>query len=239
MADRIIGRIPVLECLRARRRAPRRLYVLSGAKGLEEILAAAAHVPVEERPRIQLDQLARGAVHQGVILDADPLPLYRLEDWVRQEFPSEVIVIVLDGVEDPHNFGAIVRSAAACGARAVVFGKDRAAPVSSASMKSATGAMEYVDLVVAANLARALELLKQSGFWVAGLDACGDKRLWDADLKGRVAIVVGSEGRGMRRLVAERCDFTVSIPLTGPITSLNASVSAAVALVECLRQRSR
>lgn len=237
MADRIIGRIPVLECLRARKRAPRRLYVLSGAKGLEDILAAAGDLPIEERPRAQLDQLAGGAVHQGVVLDADPLPLFRLEEWARRKFPSDAVVVVLDGIEDPHNFGAIVRSAAACGAIAVIFGKDRAAPVSPASMKSATGAMEYVDLVVAANIARTLELLKQAGFWVAGLDAHGEKRLWEADLTGRIALVVGSEGAGMRRLVTERCDFTVSIPLTGPITSLNASVSAAVVLVECMRQR--
>lgn len=229
----------MLECLRARRRKPRRLYILKGAKGIEDILAAAAGVPIEERPRIQLDQLTEGGVHQGVVLEADPLPVHRLEDWVRRDFPSDAVVLVLDGVEDPHNFGAIVRSAAACGVHGVIFGKDRAAPISPASMKSAAGAMEYVDLVLAANVVRALELLKGAGFWVTGLDAEGEKRLWDADLAGRVVLVVGSEGRGMRRLVAETCDFTVNIPLSGPITSFNASVSAAIALVECMRQRAK
>lgn len=237
MPDRVLGRIPVLESLRAKKRRARRLFVLHGAQGLEDILEAAAGVPVEQRPRQELDQLADGAVHQGVILEASPLPLLNGDDWMRGTFGPEAIVVLLDGVEDPHNFGAIVRSAAACGASAVVFGKHRAAPVSPASVKSAAGAMEYIDLVQATNLVRVIQGLQEAGFWVAGLDAAGDTVLWKADLKGRVALVVGSEGAGLRRLVREACDFHVRIPLTGPISSLNASISAAIALAECVRQR--
>jgi len=140
-------------------------------------------------------------------------------------------------VQDPHNLGAVVRSAAACGAAGVLFAKDRSAPLSPAAVKAAAGAMEYVDLVQATNLARALGVLKKAGFWVAGLEAEGAKVLWDADLGGRMALVVGSEGKGIRRLVREQCDLLVRIPLTGPITSLNASVSAGIALAECVRQR--
>ncbi|GMU92256.1 MAG: putative tRNA/rRNA methyltransferase [Candidatus Hydrogenedentota bacterium] len=237
MPDRVVGRIPVFECLRARKRPARRLFVLRDAEGLDEILAAAADLPVERCDRGRLDQLARGVIHQGVVLEADSLPVLNASTWAKGPFPPDAIVAVLDGIEDPHNFGAIVRSAAACCARAVLFAKDRSAPISSASMKSAAGAMEYIDLVEAANLTRTIETMKQEGFWLAALDAGAPTLLWDADLKGRIGIVIGSEGKGIRRLVREHCDYRLRIPLTGPITSLNASVSAAIALAECLRQR--
>lgn len=215
----------------------RKLLVLRGATGIDFIRAAAEDVPVEELPRKDLDALADGMVHQGVLLDADPLPLHKAETWARAPFPDDAIVVILDGIEDPHNFGAIIRSAAACGARGVVFGKDRAAPLSPAAVKSAAGGVEYVDLVQAANLVRSLELLKEAGFWLAALDAEAPRVLWEADLKGRIGLIVGGEGKGIRRLVQEHCDLHLRIPLTGPVTSLNVSVSAAIALAECLRQR--
>lgn len=177
------------------------------------------------------------SVHQGVILQADPIRTPRAEDWDWNRLPADALVIALDGVEDPRNFGAIVRSAAACGAHAIVFPKDRAAPITGSAIKSAAGAMEYIELVQATNLVRTLDALKESGFWVAALDADGSQYLWDADLKGRVVLVIGSEGFGIRRLVSEHCDFHLKIPLQGPITSLNASVSAAIAMAECMRQR--
>ena len=229
----------MLECLRTRKRAARRLFLLESAKGVRAIRDAAARIPIEECARRDLDALADGVVHQGVVLEADPLPVAPLADWVKRTLPSDAVVAILDGIEDPHNFGAIVRSAAACGACAVVFAKDRAAPISPASVKSAAGAMEHVDLVRAGNLARGLDTLKTAGFWIAGLEADAPQLIWDADLTGRVGLVIGGEGKGVRRLVRERCDFLVRIPLSGAITSLNASVSAGIALAECLRQRTR
>lgn len=237
MPDRVIGRIPVLECLRAKKRTARRLFLLRGGKGLEPIQAAAGWIPVEECSRSDLDALAKGATHQGVVLEADPFPRVVLEDWLKGPVPADAFVVILDGVEDPHNFGAIVRSAAACAASAVVYGKDRSAPISATSAKSAAGAMEYIDLIEVTNLVRAVEALKKADFWIAGLDANAEKDLWDADLKGRIGLVIGSEGKGVRPLMAKHCDFHLRIPLKGPITSLNASVSAAIALAECLRQR--
>jgi 23S rRNA (guanosine2251-2'-O)-methyltransferase len=236
-SEKVFGRIPALECLRARRRAVHRVYLLQSGEDLGALRAAAQGLPVEEVSRQELDRMTEGAAHQGVVLLADPLPVLRAEDWVRQLPPDDTVLVILDGVEDPHNFGAIVRSAAACGAVAVVFGKDRAAPVSPAAAKAAAGAMEHVDLVQATNLVRVIESLQKQGFWVTGLDAAGGKTLWETDLKGRCALVIGSEGYGLRRLVKERCDFLVRIPMTGAITSLNASVSAAIALYEALRQR--
>ena len=211
--------------------------MLRDARDIDDIREAARGVPIEESDRNRLDQLSGGVVHQGVVLEADALPLLDAGRWAKEDFPDQAVVAILDGVEDPHNFGAIVRSAAACGANAVVFGKDRSAPLSSAAMKSAAGAMEYIDLVQATNISRTIDDLKKVGFWVAGLDADADKTIWQADLKGRIALVVGSEGKGIRRLVRENCDFHLRIPLSGPITSLNASVSAAIAIAECLRQR--
>ncbi len=187
--------------------------------------------------RRHADRILPDAVHQGVLLQAEPVPVHNADAWTRSEFPSDCIVVALDGVQDPHNFGAIVRSAAACGARAVLFGKDRAAPITPAAVKSAAGGMEYIDLVQAANLVRSLEALKKAGFWIAALDADARQLLWEADLTGRVVLLIGGEGKGIRRLAAEHCDFHLRIPLTGPITSLNASISAAIALAECRRQR--
>jgi 23S rRNA (guanosine2251-2'-O)-methyltransferase len=228
--------MPVLECLRAGHRAGRTLYVLDGARGLESILAV-ANIPIKRLSRNELDTLSGGVQHQGVVLDADPLPIHKADTWIAREFPTDALVVVLDGVEDPHNFGAIVRSAVACGASGVLFGKDRAAPVSTAAMKAAAGAMEHIDLVRATNLVRALDALKEAGFWIAGLDGEAPQTIWDADLKGRTVLVIGGEGKGLRRLVREHCDYLLCIPLPGPITTLNASVSAAVALAECVRQR--
>ena len=236
---RVVGRIPVLECLRAKRRKPRRLFLLDGAKGLEAVEAAMPSHNIERCSRNDLDALSPDTPHQGVVLDAAPLPIAEGDAWIRQTtFDDQAVVLVLDEIADPHNFGAIVRSAAAFGAAGVVFSKHRSAPVSPAALKSAAGAMEYVPLVQGANTARVLEGLKAAGFWVAGLDADGPEVIWDADLTRRLVLVIGSEGRGMRRLVRETCDFHVRIPLEGPITSLNASVSAAIALAECRRQRS-
>lgn len=233
----IYGRIPVLECLRARRRPARRLFLLRDAQGAEPILDAARGIPIERCGRNDLDRLTSDGTHQGVALEAAPLPLWGLPDLLARTVPSDAILLVLDGVEDPHNFGAMVRTAAACGALAVLFAKDRAAPVSPAMLKSAAGAAEHLPLVRVTNLVRAIEELKAAGFWFAALEADAPKAVWDADLTGRIGLVIGSEGKGVRRLVRERCDLHLRIPISGPISSLNASVSAGIALAECLRQR--
>lgn len=236
-ADIVLGRVPVLACLQAGRRMPRRLYVQQGAKGLEKLMRAAPPIPVERRDKNALDKLSRGVLHQGVILEADPLPLLDEKALMPVVTAPNAFVVVLDGVEDPHNFGAIVRSAAACGASAVVFGKDRSAPLSPAMTKAAAGGVEHVPMAQVPNLVRVLGRLQEAGFWFAVLDAGGDRLLWEADLTGRVGLVIGSEGKGVRRLLRQRCDMGVRIPIRGAITSLNASVSAGIALVECLRQR--
>jgi 23S rRNA (guanosine2251-2'-O)-methyltransferase len=237
--DKVVGRIPVLECLRAGRRTIYALHVLRDAKGLDGILRAAEQVPIAEHSRNELDALSGGVVHQGVVLDTGPLPVIDADVWLEDPVPEDAVVVILDGIVDPHNFGAIVRSASACGALAVIFSEDRSAPLSAATAKSAAGALEHIPIVRAGNLVRIIQKMKQAGYWVAALDAQGPQLLWEADLRGRTALVIGSEGKGLRRLVKQQCDLQLRIPLRGPITSLNASVSAAIALTECLRQRAR
>jgi 23S rRNA (guanosine2251-2'-O)-methyltransferase len=235
----VYGRNSVLECLRAGRRRARKLLLLKGGEDLDTIRAAAAGVLVEETSRAELDRLSHGGVHQGVVLEADPLPVLDLKSWLAKPLGKNAVVLLLDGVTDPHNLGAIVRSAAAMGASAIVLPEDRAAPITATAVKAASGAIEHIDLVRVTNLTRCILQLKDHEFWIAALDPDGDKTLWEADLGGRIGIVIGSEGKGLRRLVKESCDFAVRIPLPGPIPSLNASVSAAIALAECLRRRSQ
>jgi len=193
-----------------------------------------------DRPRLEA-LLAKGAVHQGLALLAEPLPQAFLEDVLAElpPLPSSepAVVVMLDQISDPHNVGAILRSAAAFGARAVVLPEHGTPPASAALAKAASGALEQVPLIRVTNLARALDQLKEAGFWSVGLEESGEKTLADLDLDGRIALVLGAEGEGLRRLTRERCDFLARLPTSGPIASLNVSNAAAIALYEVARRR--
>jgi 23S rRNA (guanosine2251-2'-O)-methyltransferase len=180
--------------------------------------------------------LPRDSVHQGVALLSAPLPQVALEDICDQMATAERgIVVVLDRVTDPHNVGAVLRSAAVFGAAGVVV-SERGAPETTGTIaKAASGALETVPLIRETNISRALETLKAAGFWCAGLDGEAETTLAQAKLTGKTALVLGAEGAGLRRLVRENCDFLVKIPAMGPMASLNVSNAAAVALYECAR----
>lgn len=180
--------------------------------------------------------LPRDAVHQGIALLCAPLPNVALEDICDGLASAErAIVVVLDRVTDPHNVGAVLRSAAVFGAAGVVV-SERGAPETTGTIaKSASGALEFVPLIRETNISRALDTLKEAGFWCAGLDGEAETTLAQARLTGKTALVLGAEGAGLRRLVRERCDFLVRIPSLGPLSSLNVSNAAAVALYECAR----
>jgi 23S rRNA (guanosine2251-2'-O)-methyltransferase len=205
--------------------------------------AGASEVPLveghewEQVPRDVLESwLPPSAVHQGLAAKVHPLPDRGIEDVIAEaEGQENAQVIILDQVTDPQNVGAILRSAAAFGALAVILTERHAAPESGALAKAASGALEHVPLIRVANLARALELLKKGGFWIAGLAAEGSQTLADAKLTGKVGLALGAEGPGLRRLTREHCDLLVRLPTGGAIDHLNVSNAAAVALYELVR----
>ena len=222
----------------------RRLLLAGGrdAGRLAEVhaLAQRAGVQVSAADDALLDKLAEGQRHQGVVAEVVPRtgdPETQLEEAL-EAAGSTPLLLVLDGVQDPHNLGACLRSADAAGVAAVITPRDRAAGLTPVVRKVAAGAADTVPLISVVNLARTLRQLKDRGIWLVGTDDAADKTLYEADLKGPVALVMGSEGEGMRRLTRECCDLLVSIPMAGAVESLNVSVATGVVLFEAVRQRS-
>lgn len=244
MKRHLCGVHAVREALASRARDVAVVYLAGDAERgpLAELaqLARDARVPVELRDARELDALSGAVRHQGAVaVSAGDYPYVDLDTLltrarVRSERP---LVVALDEVTDPHNFGAVVRSVVALGGDGVVTLKDRAAPVTAVVVRASAGATEHAAIARVVNLTRALEALSREGYRTVGLDAEGAVDLEALDLTGPVALVVGSEGRGLRRLVRERCDVLARIPLAGPVASLNASVAAAVAIYEVTRQR--
>ncbi len=221
------------------------LYILDTRqdKRIEEIikLATQLDIHVQKQSKKQLDVLLPETNHQGVILrvkTAASLTENDLETLI-EESTQPVLLLVLDNVQDPHNLGACLRTADAVGANAVIIPKDRAVSLTPVVRKIASGAAETVPLIEVSNLARALENLKKANVWLMGTASEATQSLYQTDLRGPVAIVLGAEGSGLRRLTAETCDVLMSIPMLGTVESLNVSVAAAVCLYEALRQRQK
>ena len=233
----VYGINPVAEALRAGRIKALRVGDRSGARVAELVRAAErAGVGVRRVSTTDLDRAARGGVHQGVIAElreADALDVSDLVAGAR----GAPLIVVLDGIEDPHNVGAILRTVDAAGGDGVIRQSRRAAPLDGAAAKASAGAVSHVKIAEVVNIARALEELKDAGVWTVGLAGDAPKRYDDVDLKLPTALVLGAEGNGLRRLVRERCDWLVSIPLLGQVQSLNVSVAAGIALFEAVRQR--
>ena len=242
--DLIEGRNAVMEALRSRREIDK-IYFAKGetdrALGHIEAKAREAGIPVVRTDRRKLDQMSANPqkAHQGVIAVAAVREYCSVSDILAlAEAKGEApFVIVCDEISDPHNLGAILRSAECAGAHGVVIPKRRSAGVTGIVEKTSAGAAEHVLVARVPNLTAALRELKERGLWIYGAAAGAEKTLWETDLTGPAALVIGSEGNGMGRLVAEQCDFKVSIPLRGKIDSLNASVAAGLLMYEALRQR--
>jgi 23S rRNA (guanosine2251-2'-O)-methyltransferase len=203
-------------------------------------LAGQAGISVVEADDSQLEKLAGGERHQGVVVEIAPRPEdpeTRLEEALESSGDAPPLLLVLDGVTDPHNLGACLRSADAAGVAAVIVPRDRAVGLTPVVRKVAAGAAESVPLVQVVNLARTLRELKQRGVWLVGTSDAAARTLYDVDLSGPTALVLGSEGEGLRRLTREACDELVSIPMAGAVESLNVSVATGVALFEAVRQR--
>jgi 23S rRNA (guanosine2251-2'-O)-methyltransferase len=233
----IYGINAVAEALRAG--LVRRIRVAGRDDGrLRQMLddARARGASVEMVARDRLDREARGGVHQGIVADVDGLPEATLDELARVDRGAPLIV-VLDGIEDPHNLGAIIRTVDAAGATGVVRQTRHAAPLDGAAAKASAGAVHHVPVADVVNIARALAELKDAGVWTVGLDADGQTPYYELDLTVPTALVLGAEDSGLRRLVRERCDFVAAIPMAGHVGSLNVSAAAAIVLFEAVRQR--
>jgi 23S rRNA (guanosine2251-2'-O)-methyltransferase len=238
------GRNPVLELLRSGRTVEKLLIARGAREGsiLEIVQKAKAQgIVVQEVDRRRLNELSMtDGAHQGVIAFVTPYSYVEVEDILElaSKRGEEPFLIVLDEITDPYNLGSVIRTAECCGAHGVIIPKRRAAGLTPAAIKASAGAVEFVPVAKVTNISDTLDLLKRHGLWVAGADMDGETYT-SKDLTGPIALVVGSEGRGLGRLVREKCDFLVRIPLMGRISSLNASVAAGVLMYEVNRQRSK
>ncbi len=240
--DFIYGIHPVEEALNNPDVGVEKIYMRQGLKHskvstLHE-LASARRVPIVETPGKKLFEMVGKVNDQGVVAQLSGVVYTELEDWLSQtDVSGKPVVLVLSEIEDTHNFGAILRSAAAAETAAVIVPKHRQAPVNATVFKTSAGTAGMVPIIRVTNINQSIELLKEHGFWFAALDGNSEKTIWQEDFDAPMGIVIGSEGTGIRQKTAELCDFSLSIPVSPKVESLNASVSAAIVLFEIRRKR--
>ncbi len=240
--DVLVGRNAVTEALKAGRGINKILLANGDREGsITEIAALAKErgIVVQYVERAKIEALAGGHRHQGVLAYVAPVPYVELDDILKAagEKGEAPFLVLLDELEDPHNLGALLRTADATGVHGILIPKRRSVSLNATVAKTSAGAVEYVPVARIGNIAQTLKKLKEKGFWVAGADMDGEKAYYEADLTGPLVLVVGSEGRGMSRLTKEACDFIVSMPMVGRINSLNASVAGSILMYESMRQR--
>jgi 23S rRNA (guanosine2251-2'-O)-methyltransferase len=242
-AHLLIGIHAVAAALQAAPQQVRRLMIAAECHNprVQELQRQAGSLAIEvlQQSRAELDRRSRGERHQDVMAEfaADNIYGERDLDGLLAGVQGPPLILVLDGVQDPHNLGACLRTAEAAGVDIVILPKDRSAPLSAVARRAASGAAEVLNLVSVTNLARVLRKLKQQGIWLAAASDSADTELYTADLGGPLALVMGGEGQGLRRLTAELCDFHLRIPMHGRVSSLNVSVATAICLYEIVRQR--
>lgn len=242
-AELLAGPHAILEALRAGRRTVGKISLArreqGGAVGAILRLAQDRGLRVEMRSRPDLDRLVGGGLHQGIVAEAGPYPYVQAEDLVARALGASgaAFLVALDGIQDPQNLGAIIRTAEAAGAHGLILARDRAAGVTPAVVRASAGATEHLAVARVTNLAAFLDWVKGRRLWVVGADPGGGRLLYSVDLRGPVVLVIGAEGGGLRSLVKSRCDIRVRIPLAGNVASLNASSAAAVCIFEVIRQR--
>ena len=240
--NRIEGRNPVLEALKSGREIDK-ILVQSGEKNgsLKKIIAVAREkkIVVTETERRRLDAMSVTHSHQGVIAFAAAREYSTVEDILKSaaDKGEQPFIVIADDLTDPHNLGSVIRTANAAGAHGVIIPKRNSVGLSPGVEKTSAGALEFTPVARVSNLVSTIEFLKKNNIWVVGADMDGSETIYTHDFSGAVAIVVGSEGKGVSRLVREKCDFIVSIPMNGQINSLNASVAAALMMYEVVRTR--
>jgi 23S rRNA (guanosine2251-2'-O)-methyltransferase len=229
-----------MEALKARGNSFEKILLAQGRsnQALTHILGLAkkAGVKIERVDRAHLDRLYGGPGHQGVAALVGAFEYATLDDVLKRVSGEYALILILDGIQDPMNLGSLLRSAESAGAAGVVLPKDRAAPVTGTVLKASAGAAEFIPVVQVTNLVRVIEQLRKAGFWIFGTHQDADHSLYETDLRLKLGLVVGGEGKGIRRLVKESCDNLVSIPLKGRVASLNAAVAGAIAMFEYVRQ---
>lgn len=240
--ERVYGIHTVTALLRRAPARVRRVWLLRGRDDQRsaaiEALATSAQRPLERVDAARIRSLVGEAAHQGVVAEIDSLP-----PWTENQFYEQLagagspLLLALDGVQDPHNLGACLRTADACGVLAVIVPRDRAAPLNAAARKVAAGAAETTPVVTVTNLSRCLKVVKDAGLWIVGADAAATKPAAAVDLTGPLCLVLGAEGAGLRELTRRHCDWLVSLPSLGAVESLNVSVAAGMLLYEAVRQR--
>jgi 23S rRNA (guanosine2251-2'-O)-methyltransferase len=240
--DILMGKNPILEALKARRPINKILIQRGEHEGTVRLIEAKAReqgIPVQFADKAKLDGLTGGGSHQGVLALASLKRYSDVDEILRyaNEKNEPELIIVLDEIEDPHNLGAIIRTAETAGAHGIIIPKRHSAGLTPVVGKSSAGAVEFINIARVPNITEVLKNLKSHGLWVIGADAKAETSYLECDMKDRIAIVIGGEAMGLGRLVRETCDFVVSIPTRGKISSLNASVAAGIMMFEALRQR--
>lgn len=242
MENLVFGRNSVMEVLNSSRTI-NKLFIQKGANhgSINKILdlARKKRVVISEVNKGKLDEMAEGQNHQGVIIVTSPYEYCEIDDILKvaEEKNENPFIIIADGIEDPHNLGAMIRTAECMGVHGIIIPKRRAVQVTDTVAKVAAGALEYMKIARVNNINDSIEELKEKGVWIVGTDASGKDFLTDIDMKGSIAVVIGSEGEGMASLTRKRCDFLAKIPMKGKITSLNASVTCGMVIYEVARQR--
>ena len=240
--DQIEGRNAVIELLESGKNI-NKLYVTKGEKygSINKIISMAKErkIVIVEKEKKQMDKMAQAQNYQGVIAIVPPFEYSEIEDILEfaKEKNEEPFVLILDGIEDTHNLGAIIRTAETAGVHGIIIPKRRAASVNSTVSKVACGAVQYMRIARVNNITESIKKLKEAGLWICGTSVQTEKYYFNQDLKGPIAIVIGNEGKGMSELVEKNCDFLVKIPMMGKVESLNASVSTGIVLYEALKQR--
>jgi 23S rRNA (guanosine2251-2'-O)-methyltransferase len=240
--DIVEGRNAVIETLKSDRTIEQILVAKGDVSGsINMILAMAKEkkTVVKEVDRKKLDQMSLTGSHQGVIAQVTPFKYSEVEDILNYaaERNEKPFLIILDEIEDPHNFGSIVRTADACGVHGIIIPKRRNVGVTPVVFKTSAGACEHMKIAKVTNINVAIDKLKESGIWIYGADMHGSEYCYDADMRGAIAMVIGSEGRGIAKLTRDKCDVLVKIPMVGKISSLNASVAGGILMYEILRQK--
>ncbi len=238
----VVGRNPVLELMKTDKNIDK-IYVLKGdLKGsIKKILGAAKDkgIIIQEIDKKRLDELSGGEVHQGVAALVTGFQYSNIDDIFNraQERGESPFIVILDGIEDPHNLGAIIRTCECAGVHGVIIPKRRAARVTQTVYKASAGAVNHMLVSDVTNISDTIEILKEKGLWIYGADLKGENYYYHESLKGAICLVIGNEGKGMSRIVREKCDVLVKIPMFGNISSLNASTSAAILIYEVIRQK--